>query len=131
MRPVAGYSSCNTTLSRKSRTGVNSSAIEIDEWIAGWSKVRENIASAPGGHYGHYDNAAVIAKLPKARTNSSPDLDETYATMLSLPLEYGCTNAILKILAAQSLKSFGSSCRSKLTSILLRSCSGGGVGPAR
>jgi hypothetical protein len=61
--------------------GVISSAIETDEWIAGWSKMRESTASAPGGHYGHYKTAAVIAKLPADHEDYFPDLAETYAAM--------------------------------------------------
>jgi hypothetical protein len=61
----------------KEAEGVISSAIETDEWIAGWSKMRESTASAPGGHYGHYKPAAVIAKLHADHKDYFPDLAAT------------------------------------------------------
>jgi hypothetical protein len=84
--------------------GLISTTIEVDEWIAGWSKMRESTASAPGGHYGHYKIAAVIAKLDVKHQDYFPDLAETYAIMTSFPLKYGfapkrwcsCIDAILE-----------------------------------
>jgi ribonuclease HI len=84
--------------------GLISTVIEVDEWIAGWSKMRESTASAPGGHYGHYKTAAVIAKLDEKHEDYFPDLAETYAIMTSFPLKWGfapkrwcsCIDAILE-----------------------------------
>ena len=84
--------------------GVISSTIEGDEWIAGWSKMRESTASAPGGHYGHYKTAAVVAKLDEKHQDYFPELAATYAAMTSLPLKHGfapkrwcsCIDAILE-----------------------------------
>jgi hypothetical protein len=47
----------------------------------------ESTASAPGGHYGHYKTAAVIANLDEK--HYFPDLAETSAVMTSLPLKHG------------------------------------------
>jgi ribonuclease HI len=78
--------------------------ISTEDWIAGWLKMRESTASAPGGHYGHYKTAAVAAKLPKSHPDHTRVLAEIYATMLSLPLKHGfaperwkyCVDAILE-----------------------------------
>jgi hypothetical protein len=51
--------------------------------------MRESTASAPGRHYGHYKTAAVIADLPEDHADYFPELAETYAAMMSLPLKHG------------------------------------------
>ena len=81
-----------------------STHISTNDWIAGWRKMRESTASAPGSHYGHYKTAAMVAKLPKDHRDHTRQLAEIYATMLSLPLKHGfapdrwkhCVDAILE-----------------------------------
>ena len=81
-----------------------STSISTNDWIAGWIKMRESTASAPGGHYGHYKTAAVVASLPREHPDHTRVLAEIYATMLSLPLQHGfaperwqqCVDAILE-----------------------------------
>ena len=81
-----------------------STRISTDDWIAGWMKMRESTASAPGGHYGHYKTAATVARLPTDHPGHTRVLADIYATMLSLPLEHGfapvrwkyCVDAILE-----------------------------------
>jgi hypothetical protein len=80
---------------------VISTAIEIDEWIASWFKMRESTASAPSGHYGHYKIAAVIAKLPDDHKDYLPDLAENYADAKS------CYDRIIKTLAMTACVAVG------------------------
>jgi hypothetical protein len=54
--------------------------ISTDDWVWGWKKMRESTASAPGGHYGHYKTAAVVANLPDHHPDYWPALAEIYAT---------------------------------------------------
>jgi hypothetical protein len=83
--------------------------ISTDDWICGWKKMRESTASAPGGHYGHYKTAAVVAKLPNKHRDYWPVLSEIYAIMATLPLKHGfaptrwqkCINAILEKIPGQ------------------------------
>jgi hypothetical protein len=63
--------------------------ISTDDWVCGWKKMRESTASAPGGHYGHYKTAAVVATLPDKHPNYWPILATTYAIMVSMPLKHG------------------------------------------
>jgi hypothetical protein len=66
--------------------------------------MRERTASAPGLHYGHYKTAAVIADLPEDHADYFPELAETCAAMMSLPLKHGfapkrwctCIDAIIE-----------------------------------
>jgi hypothetical protein len=84
--------------------GMLDTTLSLQEWIAGWSKMRESTASAPGTHYGHYISAAVPAKLPEDHEDYLTDLAVIYATMVSLPLKHGfaprrwgkCVDAILE-----------------------------------
>ena len=81
-----------------------STTISTEDWISGWMKMRESTASAPGGHYGHYKTAAVVARLPRDHPEHTRVLAEVYANMLSLPLAHGfaptrwqyCVDAILE-----------------------------------
>jgi hypothetical protein len=57
--------------------------IPTEDWNAGWSKMSESTASAPGTHYGHYISAAVAAKLPEDHEGYLPDLAVIY------PLKHG------------------------------------------
>jgi hypothetical protein len=84
--------------------------ISTDDWVCGWKKMRESTASAPGGHYGHYKTAAVVATIP---ADEHPDywsiLATTYAIMVSMPLKHGfapqrwqkCIDAILEKIPGQ------------------------------
>ena len=86
-----------------------STHISTDDWVAGWSKMRESTASAPGGHYGQYKAAAGAAKLPEDHRDYWPQLSKIYAIMLSLPLRHGfapsrwrqCIDAILEKIPGQ------------------------------
>ena len=80
-------------------------SVSMEEWIAGWSKMRESTASAPGaGHYGHYKTVSVCARLPEKHPQHSKTLAAIYAAMLSLPLKHGfsptrwqyCVDAIIE-----------------------------------
>jgi hypothetical protein len=81
-----------------------STTISCTDWISGWKKMRESTASAPGGHYGHYKTAALVATLPEDHADYTTLLAEIYAIMLSLPLKHGfaptrwqtCIDAILE-----------------------------------
>ena len=66
-----------------------STSISTEDWIAGWMKMRESTASAPGGHFGHYKTAAAVARLRREHPDHTRVLAEIYATMLSLPLQQG------------------------------------------
>ena len=79
--------------------------VSTEDWIAGWSKMRESTASAPGaGHYGHYKAVSVCARLPEKHPQHSKTLATIYAGMLSLPLKHGfspsrwqyCVDAIIE-----------------------------------
>ena len=78
--------------------------ISTDDWVSGWSKMRESTASAPSGHFGHYKTAAVAARLPEEHPDFFPDLASIYATLVSLPLKHGfapeewkhCVDAVLE-----------------------------------
>jgi hypothetical protein len=95
--------------------GEISSTIEVDEWIAGWSKMLESTASAPGGHYGHYKTPAVAAKLDEKHQDYFPELAETYAAMASLPLKHGfalkrwgsCIDAVLEKIPGPGRRTLG------------------------
>ena len=63
--------------------------ISTYDWIAGWMKMRESTASAPGGHYGHYKTAATVARLPRDHPAHTRVLAEIYAKMMSMPLAHG------------------------------------------
>jgi hypothetical protein len=83
--------------------------ISTSDWIQGWKKMCESTASAPGGHYGHYKTAALVATLPEDHADHTKLLAEIYAIMLSLPLRHGfapsrwqkCINAILEKIQGQ------------------------------
>ena len=83
---------------------VINTTISTEDWIRGWKKMRESTASAPGGHYGHYKTAAVVATLSEEHADYWPVLAELYATMASMPLKHGfapkrwqkCIDAILE-----------------------------------
>jgi hypothetical protein len=83
--------------------------ISTDDWTCGWKKMRESTASAPGGHYGHYKTAAVVANLPDHHPDYWPALAEIYAIMASMPLKHGfvptrwqkCIDAILEKIPGQ------------------------------
>ena len=66
-----------------------STSISTEDWISGWKKMRESTASAPGGHYGHYKTAAIVATLPDEHEDYTLLLAKLYAIMLSLPLRHG------------------------------------------
>ena len=68
---------------------VISTHISTDDWVTGWSKMRESTASAPGTHYGHYKTAAVAARLPEDHPDHTMILAEIYSAMASLPLQHG------------------------------------------
>ena len=78
--------------------------VSTDDWVAGWMKMRESTASAPGGHYGHYKTAATVARLPQDHPAHTRVLAEVYAKMMSMPLAHGfapkrwqyCVDAILE-----------------------------------
>ena len=53
---------------------VISTTISTMDWVAGWKKMRESTASAPGGHYGHYKTAVVASTLPEDHPNHLPTL---------------------------------------------------------
>ena len=85
--------------------GVISVNLSSNDFITGWSKMRESTASAPGaGHYGHYKSASVAARLPSDHPDHNKDLASIYATMWSLPLRHGfaprrwrsCVDAIIE-----------------------------------
>jgi len=86
-------------------------SISTEQWIQGWSKMRESTASAPGGHFGHYKTAAAIARLPPEHDDHFPELAAIYATLVSLPLKHGfapsewktCVDAILEKLPGRPL----------------------------
>jgi hypothetical protein len=69
--------------------GIISTCITTTDWIAGWAKMRESTASAPGGHYGHYKTASVAACLPEDHPDHYYELARIYAIMCSLPLKHG------------------------------------------
>jgi hypothetical protein len=83
--------------------------ITTADWIAGWAKMRESTASAPGGHYGHYKTASVAARLPEEHPDHYYELARIYAVMCSLPLKHGfspscwqrCVDAILEKIPGQ------------------------------
>ncbi len=66
-----------------------STQITAEDWISGWSKMRESTASAPGGHYGHYKTSAVAARLPEDHEDFTTTLAELYAMMTTMPLKHG------------------------------------------
>lgn len=76
----------------------------MDDWISGWSKMRECTSSAPGRHFGHYKASADVARLDKEHEDHFPELAQVFATMTSLPLRHGfaplrwrgCVDAILE-----------------------------------
>ena len=78
--------------------------ISTEEWVRGWSKMRESTASAPNGHFGHYKTAAVAARLPEDHPDHFPELAAIYAKLVSLPLKHGfapeewkqCVDAVLE-----------------------------------
>ena len=79
--------------------------VSTEEWIAGWKRMRECTASAPGaGHYGHYKSVSVSARLPPDHEDHSTVLADIYAQMWSMPLVHGfsprrwqrCVDAILE-----------------------------------
>ena len=86
-----------------------STTISRSDWICGWKKMRESTASAPGGHYGHYKTAALVATLPEDHADYTLLLSEIYSIMLSLPLKHGfapsrwqkCIDAILEKIPGQ------------------------------
>ncbi len=88
---------------------VISTTISTTDWVAGWKKMRESTASAPGGHYGHYKTAAVVSTLPEDHPDYCPTLAHIYAIMWSLPLKHGfaptrwrkCIDAILEKIPGQ------------------------------
>jgi hypothetical protein len=77
--------------------------------LVGWTKMRENTALAPGGHYGHYKTAAVVSTIPDNHPNYWPTLARIYAIMILLPLQHGfaprrwrkCIEAILEKIPGQ------------------------------
>ena len=89
--------------------GIISTYITTTDWIAGWAKMRESTASAPGGHYGHYKTASVAAHLPEDHPDNYYELARIYAIMCSLPLKHGfapnrwrhCVDAILEKIPGQ------------------------------
>ena len=89
----------------------NSTYISTNDWVSGWSKMRESTASAPGTHYGHYKTAAVAARLPEDHPDHTMVLAEIYAAMASLPLQHGfapqrwqhCVDAILEKIPGKPL----------------------------
>jgi len=84
--------------------GAISTCMTTDEWVSGWTKMRESTASAPGGHFGHYKTAAVAARLPKKHEDYFPELAEVYNIMQLLPAKHGfapkrwrsCVDAVLE-----------------------------------
>jgi hypothetical protein len=83
--------------------------ISTDDWVCRWKKMRESTASAPGGHYGHYKTAAVVATLPEEHPDYWPILATTYAIMVSMLLKHvfapkrwhKCIDAILEKIPGQ------------------------------
>jgi hypothetical protein len=83
--------------------------ISTDDWVCGWKKMQESMASAPGGHYGYYKTAAVVANLPNNHPDYIPVLAEIYAIMAYMPLKHGfaptrwekCIDAMLKKIPGQ------------------------------
>ena len=90
---------------------VISTQITTNDYVSGWSKMRESTASAPGGHYGHYKTASVVARLPDDHPDHTTVLAELYAMMLSMPLQHGfapkrwqkCIDAILEKIPGKPL----------------------------
>ena len=87
-----------------SAEGVISTNLTPEEWVNGWAKMRESTSLAPGGHYGHFKTAAVVARLSDDHPDQTVALAEIYAGMASLPLKHGfapkqwqsCIDAILE-----------------------------------
>jgi len=66
--------------------GTISTDMTTEEWVLGWTKMRESTSSCPPDHFGHYKTAAKVYRLPENHPDSFKDLAEVYASMESLPL---------------------------------------------
>ena len=51
--------------------------------------MRESTASAPGGHYGHYITASVVARLPIDHPDFTTKLADLHSSTWTLPLKHG------------------------------------------
>ena len=88
-----------------------STCITTEDFITGWSKMRESTASAPGCHYGHYKTFSVAARLPEDHKDHTRVLAELHAMMMSMPLMHGfaprrwqyCIDAILEKIPGKPL----------------------------